>query len=79
MKLSKTQINNIVVQVIAKVKHYDAKTTKDVEVILHEMFNKEFDKLYSYIVETWKNPYRAITNRVAKKIHITISDQFTMQ
>jgi hypothetical protein len=79
MKLTKKQIDNLVEQVIEKINHYNAKTTKDVEVILCEMFNEDFDHIYSLIESTWKKPYRAITNRICKKIQIESSDQFSMQ
>lgn len=77
MKLTKNQIDNLVEQVIEKIRHYNAKTTKDVEVILCEMFNEEFDHIFSLIESTWKDPYRAIINRICKKIDLERSDNFS--
>lgn len=78
LKLTKNQIHNIIEDVAAKAKSYKAKTSKDVEIILLEMFNEEFDHIYNIIQNTWSNPYRAITNRICKKLSLQKSDEYTM-
>ena len=79
LKLTKNQIHNIIEDVAEKAKSYKAKTSKDVEIILLEMFNEEFDHIYSIICNTWTSPYKAITNRICKKLSLIKSDEFTMQ
>jgi hypothetical protein len=79
LKLTKNQIHNIIEEITEKVKFYKAKTSKDVEIILLEMFNEEFDHIYNIIQNTWSDPYKAITNRICKKLSLKKSDEFTMQ
>lgn len=78
LKLTKNQIHNIIEDVAEKAKYYKAKTSKDIEIILLEMFNEEFYHIYNIIQNTWSNPYRAITNRICKKLSLKKSDEFTM-